>query len=151
MTKNISGRTICAARGISPSAVDNFIRDYGFETVDRSSALPGRGRHWSYRDLLRLCLALRLHDLGLSSFGTSEVIPSLSDLPEDVAYCVVEVFDASDAGGPKAPHAAFIRFVSKLDADELFDGGAAQVTVLPWSVIGDDVQKILSYRASEEF
>ncbi|MFG1290636.1 hypothetical protein [Xanthobacter versatilis] len=150
MAKNISGRTICAARGISPSAVDNFVRDYGFRTVDRSSGIPGKGRNWTYRDLLRLCLALRLHELGLAAFGSSELIPDLNDLPEGEKFVVVDIVDAGVDGDARVPHAAFVRIVAEITAAELFNDAHRQVTVIPFSVIEADAQVVLSFRASEE-
>lgn len=142
MSRKITGRLICEALDIAPSAVDCLIRDYAFRPLDPQSNAPGRARDWSRSDVLRVCLALRLLDLGLGRLDACAEVPPLSDLAPD-SWIVVDIFDASPNGCAPAPADVRIRMVASSDLVPCAFHCAPQALVLKASIILADAERVM--------
>lgn len=142
MSRKITGRLICEALDLAPSAVDCLIRDHGFRPFDPQSTAPGRARDWTRDDVVRVCLALRLLDLGFGRLDACAEVPALSDLDPD-SWIVVDIFDASPNGCAPAPADVRIRIVASSDLVPCAFHRAPQALVLKASTILADAERVL--------
>lgn len=142
MSRKITGRLICEALDLAPSAVDCLIRDYAFRPLDPQSTAPGRARDWTRGDVLRVCLALRLLDLGLGRLDACAEVPSLCSLtPDD--WIVADIFDASPEGCVPAPADVRLRIVASSHLVPCAFHRAPQALVLKASVILADAERVM--------
>lgn len=137
---NITSKTIAKAIGGMKDPAAFAIR-HGFNRYDPGSFASGTARNWTHDDLLRLCLGLKLVDIGLAPtvFGEIPQIPVMSDR---ITCAAISIYEIMLSDGMWAPDDYRVRFSSERGLSRL-PTDASYRLVVDLRRVREDVTKIM--------